>query len=353
MLKKFFLSVFIIYIISVPLFPEKVGKLSEVLNPYMMRVDSNILFISDQFFIYFYSINDLKMINRIGGKGEGPGLFQTEPNLKILDNNILAYDVIQFYFFQKSGEKINGNRFPKVFFSLDYVKGNFVMAQSNYFQSLKDFYIIEFVLLDSLFKEVKVIHTQKTPISKSSGKKKKNLIEPLTKFQCYKDKIYIVDGQTDLHIKVFDAQGNAITEIQKKLEKIKVTDAFKKRKYDEFINTPAIKKRWHIFKKMYECVFPEYFPDIQDFRVADGRIYIKTYKYLDSRVKFIILDLDGKLLEEAFLPDIKITLYDIKDNWFYFLKEDEIAEVWELYKVRIPTNSKKRDRSIPACPLKP
>jgi hypothetical protein len=341
MLKRILISVLIICFFSGLMFSEKMGDIDDIFKPFIMRVDSNTLYISDQYFVYFFSTNDLKLINKIGGKGEGPGFFRTEPRLKILKNKILAYDIIQFYFLSKSGKQINGNRFPNIFFSLDYVEGNFVMAVSNLSSDVKNFYVTDFVVLDHLFKKIKVIHTIKRPIYNSPGKRKKYLVEPLTKFQCYNDKTYLVDGQLEFHIKVFDAKGKPVKEIQKKLERRKVTESFKKRKYDEFVNNPVIKKRWHIFEKMYECVFPEYFPDIQDFRIADGKIYIKTYKYLENRVEFIILDLDGKLLGKVYLPDVKNTLFDINNNWFYYLKEDETAEVWELFKTRILSDKKK------------
>jgi hypothetical protein len=55
----------------------------------------------------------------------------------------------------------------------------------------------------------------------------------------------------------------------------------------------------------------------------------------------MILDLEGKSLGKVYLPDVKSRLFDIKNDWLYFLMEDEVAEVWELHKAEI-----KSDKSI-------
>jgi hypothetical protein len=118
-------------------------------------------------------------------------------------------------------------------------------------------------------------------------------------------------------------------------EKIEIPESVKKEKHKDFINKPAIKKRLHIFKKLYEPVFPEHFPPIWDFRISDRKMYIKTYKTSGGKAEFIILDLNGKLLGKTYLPDIRGSFFDIFGNRFYFLQEDENEIYWELHSTKI------------------
>lgn len=315
-------------------YPEKIGEVKDILKPFMVEVDDNTLYVTDQYSILLYSMDDLKLTGKISGKGEGPGYFSSYPKLKILDDKILAYSINYLAYFSKSGKLISDKKISKMFFSLDYVNGNVVLTIKSVATGNEKFHSTQYTIFDPNLKEIKTIHSEKTPVHRG-GKKKHYLLEPLTSIQCYDGKIFLLDGQKGLFITIFDSQGNRLKDIEKDYEKIKVPESFKKSKYEEFINLPAIKKRAHIFEKMYECVFPEYFPPVQDFRIADGKMYIKTYKSLNQNVEFLVLDLNGKQLGKFYLPDIKNALFDIRGNHFYFLKENEFTDVWEFHKVNI------------------
>jgi hypothetical protein len=82
-------------------------------------------------------------------------------------------------------------------------------------------------------------------------------------------------------------------------------------------------------------MFPEYYPAIKDFFAADNKIYVKTYKTRNGKEEFVILDLKGTFLKQFFLPESKSHLYTISKDVFYYLKEEEDLEEWELNKVVI------------------
>ena len=76
--------------------------------------------------------------------------------------------------------------------------------------------------------------------------------------------------------------------------------------------------------------------NIQDFIIADEKIYIKTYFKKNGKQEFLILNSNGELLNRVFLSDIKTEifspeLYCIKNNIFYYLKENEDTELYELH----------------------
>jgi hypothetical protein len=75
---------------------------------------------------------------------------------------------------------------------------------------------------------------------------------------------------------------------------------------------------------------------MQNFIVVDDKIFIKSYaRNRDDEVEFIILDLKGNLIKKKYIPDVKHNHYAIKNNTFYFLKENEEEEIWELYYMKM------------------
>ena len=66
-------------------------------------------------------------------------------------------------------------------------------------------------------------------------------------------------------------------------------------------------KTSRIFAKVYDRIksrleFLVYFPALQTFAVADGKIYAVTYGKKYGKSEVIVLDLKGKLLKTVFLP---------------------------------------------------
>ena len=83
-------------------------------------------------------------------------------------------------------------------------------------------------------------------------------------------------------------------------------------------------------------IFPGEFPAIRDYYVADGRIYVLTYKEEDGKSEWLIFDLAGKFLKRLFLPYQYMTPVDgyptaVKNETLYQLIESEEGEEWALH----------------------
>jgi hypothetical protein len=95
--------------------------------------------------------------------------------------------------------------------------------------------------------------------------------------------------------------------------------------------------------------FPIYFPALQTFAVADGKIYAVTYGKKNGKTEVLVLDLKGKLLKTVFLPlhqrddELAMTLenrvsrqvtnstFAIKNGKFYQVLENQDEKSWELH----------------------
>lgn len=100
-------------------------------------------------------------------------------------------------------------------------------------------------------------------------------------------------------------------------------------------------------------IYPDTLPPIQDITVTDDKIYVSTYNKNKNnntkgdKEKYIIMDLKGNIISTPYMPVpiessfLAKTLgrdnrfYGISNNKFYYLKENEDDEVWEVHAVEI------------------
>ena len=85
------------------------------------------------------------------------------------------------------------------------------------------------------------------------------------------------------------------------------------------------------------------FPPIRDILVKEGKIYVRTFITKDDKEKYHILDLKGKELKTVFLPkpmpasyitrlaNRPVRFFDIANDRFYYIVENEDEEEWELH----------------------
>jgi hypothetical protein len=153
-------------------------------------------------------------------------------------------------------------------------------------------------------------------------------------FITYEDRVYVTWGKDD-KIKVFDNTGKKVAEIPVKVEKQKLTRAYKDKVVNHFKNDKSLPRP--IYERYYKnMVFPEFFPAIRDMRISDGKIYVVTYQKQKELTKTLIFDLKGKPVKTVSLPlkdmDVKsIYPFTIKNGKLYQLVENFDSENWYLH----------------------
>lgn len=165
-----------------------------------------------------------------------------------------------------------------------------------------------------------------------------NMIPPYNQICCdiTSGKIFVFDTQKGFYINVFDENGRNLYTINKdkEIEKIEVPDEYKDKKTKEFKQDQF----WLELKKP-GLIFPEYFPAFRWANVNHGKIYVQTYKKKDNNTQFIVLDLEGKILKEIYLPvpdpDSDHRRQTVYKNRLYQLVENEEKETWDLYIYKI------------------
>ncbi len=90
---------------------------------------------------------------------------------------------------------------------------------------------------------------------------------------------------------------------------------------------------WQRFEKQVNIKFPQYYPPFRTFKVTDGKIFVYTHRKEKGRRQMYIFDFQGKLLKLGTI----ISGYPgvIYKNFYYYLKENEDTEIWELHREKV------------------
>ncbi len=298
----------------------------DLMRPDRIRVDKNSIYITDMHAILVYSAKDFKLQTKFGRQGEGPGEFMGWPRIRVLHDAIVVDDAGRILYFSKDGRYIKERKIPRDI-TLIPIKDHFFAINRVYdYKAGKQTKNIE--ILDDEFKKVKTIYVRfvrKFEYESKVVKKDIQMVTPYFGVDTDGENIYIADSSKGFYIDVFSADGDHLYTIKKNLEKLKLTKEYKDMKLEDWKGT----KLWAENKRNFNYVFPEYFPDMKFFIVADQKIFVFTFREKDKKNECIILDRKGNVLNKTWLTVEKP--FTIKHNKFYRLVENIEKEEYELH----------------------
>lgn len=337
-------SILVLLMFTPSLTAKKLGTLHEVIKPELIKVSGDKLYILEGAAIFIYSAKNLKLINRFGKSGEGPGEMLATPfvsnNISVYSDTIFADGINKVIYFTQDGKLIREMRKNPQLFRLYPVGKHFAGSRLLTTEDQRVFTAV--FLLDENLNKKKELYKEETFISQ----KNLRMVEDSVHFTVYDDKIVIEESRKGFVIEIFDAGGNLISTIEnKEIKPLKVTEAQKKAIIEVVKSDPIIKFSggWEEAKKRLNIMFPATFPLIRDILVSGNHIYIQTFKEKENRVEYIVMDMKGKIEKSIFLPKVKeptflsrvmgrvVQCFDIQNNRFYYLHENEDEEEWEVH----------------------
>ena len=315
-------------ILSLGLLSARIIQLPFITNPDTLVAEDNQVYISCFPTIFILSLPQGKLVKKFGREGEGPGEFKMFIRFHRHPEFLIVNSSGKMSTYTKSGDFIKEERLPgnNVF---KPVGKNFAGYRlSDDAKSKKTTVSID--LFDSEFKRIKEIYSTEFKFQSQSQK-----IFPIRNqgtFRVYKDKI-VVNGSGG-EILVFNSEGAKIRVIKPEIKRIKVTERDKLRYREYYRNYPQYRQYYEAAKKWFR--FPEYFPAIHEIYVADGKIYAETHEEKENQRAFLIMDLEGKILQKIFLEVSEINplekhLCTFNGDKFYKLVENEDTEEIELH----------------------
>jgi hypothetical protein len=332
-----FLSLFPV-LMTIHLFPGVIATFRDFKYPYRFYIEGDRIYINEGTTISIYSFKNFQLIKKFGRKGEGPKEFivdrgNSSVQLHVLNDSLQVNSVGRISFFTKNGEFIRVMKSTEGDF-LRKVGEGYVGWRRIYENNIR-YDLVN--LYDANLKKIKELYKRRNGMQPRIGK-----FNPLTwfidvLFRSCKNNIFVNGGEEN--IDVFNHKGEKLYTIKIEYEKVEITDKEKQaiiKYYKE--EDPYWKRAWPRIKSWVQ--FPDYYPIVRLFDIADHRIYIQTFKEEKNKSEFLILDLKGKLLKKTFVPVVKETFfwiypYCIKNNKFYQMVENEETEEWELHRTEI------------------
>ncbi len=342
MAKKRWWLVLMLLFGSCLLMADKVVELADIKKPSQVLIGQNNFYITEEAYIYIYSLKDFRLIKKIGGAGEGPKNFKLNPfgpGLQLFQkgNKLVANSEGRISLITSDGEFLNEIRVKP--FSLFIPVGENYVGNASETDDEHHMWIY-LNIYDSKMAKLKSIY--RTDHTIGTGLYSNLLFNTITLpyesfvYPVYKDKIYIPSEKDDrLEIKVFDKMGNLIKTLPLiTLKKLKVTEDYKTNLTHWFRDLSPLKKAWEKIKG--NILFKTYFPLYKNILLDNDLIYIVTYQQRARKHEGVILNTKGERIKQVWLelpPEEPFApvCYAIKDARFYSLHENESTENWELH----------------------
>jgi len=349
---KILFSIFLILVSAAFALPvENLGVLDGVLNPSVIDIQGDRLFVMDTDQVRIYSMKDLSLIKSFGKRGEGPGEYKIHPDiplsLKAFDDFLIVESIDKLSYFSKDGKYLKEKRKPPMLLRVSQIGKNFIGRRlvqpqdgSLSTSALK--------ICDHDFKEISELHRQKYLRQGTYPNFRWVMGREILFYQVADNKIFVEKSNKGFLIDVYDFKGNKLYEIKKKYKKIPITSNDKKnmiRDMEMEPETQALLKKygfkWNEFSRNFKYEFPSYRPPIKSMEIDNNKIYVSTFRTEGDKFEYIVMDLKGNVLKTAFIkPPAKewlmalllgIKLETIHNDKIYYIQENEDEEEWELF----------------------
>ena len=94
-------SLVCLVLFSITSYPEVLTSFPDMLRPIELRMDGGYLYISDQYSVFVYDMKTLKLVKKLGNKGEGPQEFKTYPKITFTRDRLILCDIYKIVLYSK------------------------------------------------------------------------------------------------------------------------------------------------------------------------------------------------------------------------------------------------------------
>jgi hypothetical protein len=321
----FFLVCMITFILA---YSETLTTFPDMVNPIELRIKGNYIYISDQYTVFVFNMTTFDLIKKFGNKGEGPEEFRTNPRISFTSNKLILYDSYKIIIYYKDFKFIKEIKLTSFTDRVIPVEDNLILINSRIIDNKK---CRVFTLYNSELKKIKDL-----VIEMENESSKQFLINPWSRCRSWEDKVFIAQPNKGFYIDVFDKNGKKLYNIFKKVKNIKSEGKHKKLYMEEiryFVGKELFQKAFR--KGAFNKKMSEFVPPINNFWVFDNIIYIKTFDITNTKEKYIVMDLKGKILKEISLPKTYLEILTFNNNKFFYLIENEVDEEWVLHSIAL------------------
>lgn len=309
--------------------------LRELIEPNSIALDQRQIYIPEGTSIYIYDLKDFRLKKRVGQRGEGPQEFlldvlrgAEELFIDVWTPVLLVNSLGKVSFFNKGDgsfiRELRSHTGAQEFKPLGrgFAGQGMVAEEGIQYRSVN--------IYDSRLNKAKEVLKVKHHFQMGEGLR---VLPAAMKFATCGRKLFIAWDE-DFVIRVFDQEGAPLYTIKREYERLKVSERFKEQIVAYFKTHKRYKRIFELLNP--KIIFPATFPAIADMKIADGKIYVTTYRVDEDNAgatQCFVFDVDGKFLKELTIPlrrrdELLPYPYAVSAGKLYQLVEE--GEHWRL-----------------------
>jgi hypothetical protein len=343
--RKTGLAIHVSIVISFLLYFPRERKLAEFQEPFKyvtLAVDEVNIYVVDkkECIVHIYSRNDFHHVGQFGRIGQGPEDFEFIGFLRVFPDYLFISSGRKVSYFSKKGDFLRTVTPPYP------ATGSYIPLGSNFAgqrylpedpKETQSQIMVE--LFDAKFKKMKDLYLAGLSKIESydfeSGKKNLLVIGDCFKLEVYKERLYVGNTATGFFVRVFDAQGIKLYDINLPYDKRNVSPQDQKAILDSLRRIVG-EQRFNRGNVQFRYVFPKFYPAFTDFAIADENIYVFLYRIPGKSQEVLKLDLRGNLIKKITIPGAQPIFtnelpYCIYRGDFYYMIYNEETNRWELH----------------------
>lgn len=331
-MKNSFIIILMVLIFCLNIVFGSEGVLEEILKPDSFLLFKGNIYIGEKHQVYIYSLQNLKLIKKIGKPGEGPGEFKlghgiNSLSLDVADGKLVIGSIGKLSLYTLEGHPIEEHRIPSMQHFLPLENG---FLSSTFLDGGEGYQVQGIALFDPNLKIKKILLKTNHPV----GMGVKIIVpKPNYKFIVHQEKIYLSSDLDTIAITVYDLKGNRLSSINHQTDKLKIPDTYIEKLKTYYRTSPDWKDFWNYLKQ--HLTFPDHFPAIRDFFIDQDLIYVQTFQLKNGVIEWLVFDLKGNLKGHTRLPALNFytdqaALHGIMGGFYYYLEENIEKEVWEI-----------------------
>jgi hypothetical protein len=177
-------------------------------------------------------LTDKKWVH-LNERYRGPGEFTAPPIIRSYQDGILAFSGMKIIWFSKDGEILKEKTISNLVIDVGKIENRYALKRTGFFEAQGSDSMIYIEILDEDFNPLNVLLKKDYSWERHGKKKVRLMVNPIFKFECCNDEIYVVDGDKGFNIEVFNKDGNGVNIIRKEYKKIKIDEDYKLRRMEE------------------------------------------------------------------------------------------------------------------------
>jgi hypothetical protein len=259
---------------------------------------------------------------------------------------VLAEDNNEIIFFSPAGQLLGEKRKPADT-SWFVPLGDRFLAKNLVITGDPPLQYIRIALYDAQMKEIKELYRQKWFQQQEPPGFTTELPGDLLHFAVVQDKICIEESPKGFRIEIFDSAGNKLSLIEKPFLKTPLTAEDREREMALVRREKRVAAMidragsWEKLQQIWRITFPDFKPVVREIQACGDGLLVRTSEQKGENAKYLLLDLQGQIRKELFLPigtdaetEARVcgtSFFKMVDGRLYFLRHDRAKDLWEVH----------------------